>query len=183
MMRDGATPCPSRSTPGNRLRPSNTHTNKCQTLESKQELEHCRTSSRHCVWKARKSRQAAIQSTERACGKYKTVLEEHVICLPHFFANPSTRYQFNRHLNLAHRQILDLSRTAMSAFKLLIPLFIVLGLLQAAVLALPFIYWRIQIYMGPVKKLLFGSSLYVSLHFLTVPRSAPQKPRSLSTLD
>ena len=55
----------------------------------------------------------------------------------------------------------------MALLKLIIPLFIVLGLLQAAVLALPFIYWRIQAYMSPINKFLLGSTLYASHHPLT----------------
>lgn len=48
----------------------------------------------------------------------------------------------------------------MSPLKIIIPLFIVLGILQAAVLSLPFFYWRFAGYMGPINKFLFGSFLY-----------------------
>lgn len=50
----------------------------------------------------------------------------------------------------------------MSPLKVIIPLFIVLGILQAAVLSLPFIYWRFAGYMGPINKFLFGSFLCVN---------------------
>lgn len=52
----------------------------------------------------------------------------------------------------------------MSPLKVIIPLFIVLGILQAAVLSLPFFYWRFAGYMGPINKFLFGSFLYTPLH-------------------
>lgn len=48
----------------------------------------------------------------------------------------------------------------MSPLKVILPLFIVLGILQAAVLSLPFVYWRFAGYMGPINKFLFGSFLY-----------------------
>lgn len=54
----------------------------------------------------------------------------------------------------------------MSPLKVIIPLFIVLGLLQAAVLVLPFVYWRFAAYMGPINKFLFGSFLCVNCSFL-----------------
>lgn len=47
----------------------------------------------------------------------------------------------------------------MSTIKLIIPLLIVLGLLQAAVLTLPFIYCRFASSMGSINKVLFGSFL------------------------
>ncbi|KAJ4404480.1 hypothetical protein N0V91_005824 [Didymella pomorum] len=47
----------------------------------------------------------------------------------------------------------------MSPLKVILPLFIVLGILQAAVLSLPFVYWRFAGYMGPINKFLFGSFL------------------------
>ncbi|KAF3033076.1 hypothetical protein E8E12_002355 [Didymella heteroderae] len=47
----------------------------------------------------------------------------------------------------------------MSPLKVIIPLFIVLGILQATVLSLPFVYWRFAGYMGPINKFLFGSFL------------------------
>lgn len=56
----------------------------------------------------------------------------------------------------------------MSPLKVIIPLFIVLGILQAAVLSLPFIYWRFACYMGPINKLLFSSFLCVNLSPITL---------------
>ncbi|KAF3033343.1 hypothetical protein E8E11_002203 [Didymella keratinophila] len=56
----------------------------------------------------------------------------------------------------------------MSPLKIIIPLFIVLGILQAAVLSLPFFYWRFAGYMGPINKFLFGSFL-LFLAFIAHP--------------
>ncbi|KAF9691977.1 hypothetical protein EKO04_010051 [Ascochyta lentis] len=47
----------------------------------------------------------------------------------------------------------------MLSLKLLIPLFIIVGLLQAGAITLPFMYWRLQAHMRPVNKILFGSFL------------------------
>lgn len=59
----------------------------------------------------------------------------------------------------------------MPPLKLLIPLLVILGL-QAAVLTLPFFYWRLQTYMGPVNKFLLGSFLCAS----PFPSTAPSPP-------
>lgn len=47
----------------------------------------------------------------------------------------------------------------MSFLKTIIPLLVVLGLLQAAVLALPLLYWRLSFYLNPIERYLFGSFL------------------------
>lgn len=65
----------------------------------------------------------------------------------------------------------------MPTIKLIIPVLIVLGLLQAAVLALPFVYWRFAGYMGRANKFLFGSFLYISPIYRLHTNSILTQPR------
>ena len=46
-------------------------------------------------------------------------------------------------------------KNTMSFLKVVIPLFIVLGILQAAVLTLPFLYLRFEWWLNPIEKFLF----------------------------
>jgi hypothetical protein len=50
----------------------------------------------------------------------------------------------------------------MALLKVLIPLFIILGFLQVAIMALPFIYMNFHPHMGRINKYLFGALLFVS---------------------
>ncbi|KAJ4987568.1 hypothetical protein SVAN01_06881 [Stagonosporopsis vannaccii] len=54
----------------------------------------------------------------------------------------------------------------MSFLKTIIPLLIVLGLLQAAVLALPLLYWRFSFYLNPIERYLFGAILFFTAFIL-----------------
>lgn len=82
----------------------------------------------------------------------------------------------------------------MSSLRVILPVFIVLGLLQAAVLTLPFAYWRFAAYMGPINKILFGSFLCVKClsdepnpsncatkHLLALPFTRDTHPSDLLT--
>lgn len=51
----------------------------------------------------------------------------------------------------------------MSFLKVAIPFLIVFGILQAAVLTLPFLYLRFEYYLNPLEKCLFAALLSVYL--------------------